>query len=226
LAVNHAAGIMIEEGAATAAPHLLMERPMSVPGEELGRLLRRGFWLEGTSMAWTMLVAAVAMTAGAVASSIALIGVGLESLIELVAAAIVVWQLAGVGGEDRETRAMRLIGATFLASAAYLLVESIRELAAGTHSAHSGPGLAVAVAALLVMPVLALGKRSTGRALGSRTLITDAAETALAGLAAGVALLGQGLDTWLGWWWAVPAAGIFIAVLAATEGIASWRHRH
>jgi divalent metal cation (Fe/Co/Zn/Cd) transporter len=176
-------------------------------------------------MAWTVAVAAVAITAGVVASSIALIGLGLESVIELIAAAIVIWHLGG-GGEDRESRAIRLIGIIFLVSAVYLLAEGIRELASQTHSGPSAAGLAVAGAALLVLPVLALGKWRTGQALGSRTLIADATETAMAGLAAAAALLGTGLDTWLGWWWTVPAAGLAIALLAAMEGIEVWRHGH
>jgi divalent metal cation (Fe/Co/Zn/Cd) transporter len=176
-------------------------------------------------MALTVGVAAVALTAGIIASSIALIGLGLESAIGLLASGIVVWQLRG-GGEDRDTRAIRLIGMTFLAGAVYLLAESIHELASHTHSEHSAAGIAVAAAALIVLPVLALAKRRAGQALGSRTLIADAAETALSAAAAAAALLGVGLDTWLGWLWAVPAAGLAIAILAFLEAIEIWRHRH
>ena len=189
---------------------------------EFTRLRRRGLWLESLSMAWTMAVAAVAIAAGVAASSIALIGLGLESVIELVAAAIVIWQLGR--GAARERRAMRLIGATFLASAVYLAAESIRELAGDDHSGHSAAGLAVAVAALLIMPLLAVGKRRTGRALDSRTLLADAVETTISAAAAAAALAGVGLDTWLGWWWAVPAAGLVIAALACWESIHIWRH--
>lgn len=175
-------------------------------------------------MAWTVAVAAVAIAAGVAASSIAMIGLGLESVIELVAAAIVIWQLGG--GAARERGAMRLIGATFLASAVYLTVESIRELVKDDHSGHSTAGLAAAAAALLIMPLLAAGKRRTGRALDSRTLLADADETTLAAAAAAAALAGVGLDTWLGWWWTVPAAGLVIAALACWEGIHIWRPGH
>jgi divalent metal cation (Fe/Co/Zn/Cd) transporter len=189
---------------------------------ELARLRRRGLWLESLSMAWTVVVAAVAIAAGIVASSVALIGLGLESVIELLAAAIVIWQLGG--GAARERRAMRLIAATFMASAAYLSVESARELAEGDHSGHSTAGLAVAAAALVIMPLLALEKRRAGRALGSSPLLADAHETTLAAAAAAAALAGVGLDTWLNWWWTVPAAGLVIAVLAAWESMHIWRH--
>jgi divalent metal cation (Fe/Co/Zn/Cd) transporter len=193
-----------------------------MPDAELTRLRRRGLLLESMSMAWTVAVAAVALAAGLVASSIALIGLGLESVIELLAAAIVVVHLEASAA--RERRAMRLIGVTFLAGAAYLAVESSRELAVHDHSGHSAAGLAVAAAALLVMPLLALEKRRTGRALSSPMLLADAHETTLAAAAAAAALTGVGQDTGLGWWWTVPVAGLVIAALAVREGIHIWRH--
>ena len=189
----------------------------------LGRLRRRGFWLEYASMAWMTAEAAVAVTAGVLASSIALVGFGLDSVIEFFAAAIVVWQLRGEGeGEHRETRAVRLIGVTFFALALFLAVESIRGLATHARPGQSAAGLAVAGAALLVMPALAVAKRRTGRALGNRTLIADSAETAFCAFTSAATLLGVGLSTWLGWWWADPAAALIIATLAAREGLEAW----
>ena len=129
--------------------------------------------------------------AGVIASSIALVGFGLDSVIEFFAAAIVVWQLRG---EDRETRAVRLIGVTFFALAAYLAVEGIRDLADRARPEQSIPGLAVTAAALIVMPLLAVAKRRTGRALGNRTLIADSAETAFCAFTSAATLLGVGLN--------------------------------
>jgi divalent metal cation (Fe/Co/Zn/Cd) transporter len=192
---------------------------VTVPAGELARLRRRGFRLEYASMAWMTAEAAVAVTAGVIASSIALTGFGLDSVIEFFAAAIVIWQLRG---EDRETRAVRLIGVTFFALAAYLTVESIRDLAGHARPGQSVPGLAVAAAALLVMPALAIAKRRTGRAMGNRTLIADSAETAFCALTSAATLLGVGLNTWAGWWWADPAAGLIIAALAVKEGLEAW----
>ena len=123
-------------------------------------------------MAWMTAEAAVAITAGVLASSIALTGFGLDSVIEFFAAAVVVWQLRG-DGEERETRAVRLIGVTFFALALYLAVEGIRGLVTHARPGPSAAGLAVAAAALLVMPLLAVAKRRTGRALGNRTLVAD-----------------------------------------------------
>ena len=190
------------------------------PGQ-MARLRRRGFRLEYASMAWMTGEAAVAIAAGVIASSIALTGFGLDSVLELFAAAIVIWQLRGEG-EDRETRAVRLIGVTFFALAIYLTVESIRDLAGHTRPQQSIPGLGVTAAALIVMPLLAVAKRRTGNALGNRTLIADSAETLFCALISAATLLGVGLNAWLGWWWADPAAALVIAALAVKEGIEAW----
>jgi divalent metal cation (Fe/Co/Zn/Cd) transporter len=133
-----------------------------VSTSDAASLRRRGFWLEYASMAWMTVEAAVAVTAGIAASSVALVGFGLDSVIEFCAAVIVVWQLRG-GGEERETRAVKLIGVTFFALAAYLAVEGIRELAMQARPEQSTAGLAVTAAALVVMPLLALANHRTGR---------------------------------------------------------------
>src|SRR5215831_20471971 len=126
---------------------------MGVPAAEAGRLRRRGFRLEYATMAWMAAEAAVAITAGVLAASIALVGFGLDSVIELLSATIVIWQLRGeIAGQDRQTRAIRLIGVTFFALAAYLAIDSIRDLATHAQPGQSIPGLAVTAAALIVMP--------------------------------------------------------------------------
>jgi divalent metal cation (Fe/Co/Zn/Cd) transporter len=188
---------------------------------EVARLTRRGFWLEYASMAWMTVEAAVAIASGIIASSIALIGFGLDSVIEFFAAAVVVWQLRG-GGEERESRAVRLIGVTFFVLAAYLAAESIHDLISQARPGQPIAGLIVTAAALMVMPVLAVAKRRTGKALANRTLIADAAESAFCVFTSGAALLGVGLNAWLGWWWADPAAALIIAALAVKEGMEIW----
>jgi divalent metal cation (Fe/Co/Zn/Cd) transporter len=175
---------------------------------DLGRLRRRGFALEYFSVAWMIAEAAVAVTAGLLVGSIALTGFGLDSLIELASAVIVIWQLRGEAlGQDRDTRAVRLIGVTFFALAAYLTAESIHDLVTGGRPGHSPAGLAITATALLLMPALAVAKRRTGRALGSRTLVADSAETAFCAYTSAAALLGVALNTWAGWWQADPIAG-------------------
>jgi len=196
---------------------------MITPHGELARLRRRGFWLEYASMAWMTVEAAVAISAGVIASSIALAGFGLDSVIELFSAGIVVWQLRG-DGEERETRAVRLIGVTFFALAAYLVAESIHDLVGHARPGQSVAGLAVTATALLVMPGLAFAKRRTGQALGSRTLIADSAETAFCAFTSAAALIGLGLNASLGWWWADPPAALVIAALAVREGLEAWEN--
>ena len=151
-------------------------------------------------MAWMTVEAAAAIAAGVIASSIALVGFGLDSVIEFAAAAVVAWQLRGEG-VGRERHAVRLIGVTFFALAAYLAVESIRDLISQARPGQSPAGIAVTSAALLVMPSLAVAERRTGKALGSRTLIAGAAESAFTSAAA---LLALGLSAWPGWWRAAP----------------------
>jgi divalent metal cation (Fe/Co/Zn/Cd) transporter len=197
--------------------------PVSLPAADVGRLRRRGFRLEYATMTWMVAEAAIAITAGLIAASIALVGFGLDSVIELLSATIVIWQLRGeIIGQDRETRAIRLIGVTFFALAAYLTADSIYDLITQARPGQSIPGLAATAAALVVMPALAIAKRRTGKALGNRTLVADSAETAFCAFTSAAALLGVGLNAWLGWWWADPAAALIIAALAVKEGIECW----
>lgn len=189
--------------------------------DEHDRLTRRGLWLEYASMAWMTVEAAVAITAGIAASSIALIAFGLDSVIEFAAAVIVVSQLRSGNGQ-REQRAVQVVGVTFFLLAAYLVIESIGDLIGQARPGSSAAGMIVAAAALLVMPLLALAKQRTGQALDNQTLITDAAESKLCALTSGAALLGVGLNAWLGWWWADPAAALVIAALAVREGLEAW----
>jgi hypothetical protein len=161
--------------------------------------------------------AAAAIAAGVIASPIALAGFGLDSVIEFAAAAVVAWQLRGEN-QDRETRAVRLIGVTFFALAAYLTVESISDLISQARPGQSPAGIAVTSAALLVMPSLAVSEHRTGTALGNRTLIADAAVvSAFCAFTSAAALLALGLNAWPGWWRADPAAALVIAALAARK---------
>ena len=197
---------------------------MTVSPAELTRLRRRGFALEYATMAWMVAEAAVAITAGVLASSIVLIGFGLDSVIEFFAAMIVIWQLRGeIAGQQRETRAVRLIGLTFFALAAYLAAESIHDLLIRARPGESIAGLAVSAAALVVMPVLAIAKRRTGQAMGNRTLVAESAESFFCAYTSAAALAGVGLNTALGWWWADPAAALIIAALAVKEGLEAWQ---
>jgi divalent metal cation (Fe/Co/Zn/Cd) transporter len=195
---------------------------LALQEDEVARLRRRGFRLEFASMAWMTVETAVAIVSGIIASSIALIGFGLDSVIEFFAAAVVVWQLRRTVSEERESRALRLIGGTFFALAAYLTVESIIDLVNQNRPEQSTAGIAITAAALVVMPLLAFAKRRTGQLLGNRTLIADAAESAFCAFTSAAALFGVALNAWLGWWWADPVAALVIAGLAVREGIEAW----
>ena len=195
---------------------------MALQEDVASRLRRRGFRLEYASMAWMTVEAAVGIVSGIVASSIVLIGFGLDSLIEFFAAAVVVWQLRGTASEERESRALRLIGGTFFALAAYLAIESVTNLVSQHRPEQSTAGIVVTAAALVVMPLLALAKRRTGQMLGNQALVADAAESAFCAFTSAAALAGIGLNAWLGWWWADPAAALVIASLAVREGIEAW----
>jgi divalent metal cation (Fe/Co/Zn/Cd) transporter len=185
------------------------------------RLRRRGFLLEYFSMGWMTMEAAIAIAAGVAAHSIALVGFGLDSVIEFAAAAIVVWELRGADRE-RERSAIRMIGVTFFMLAAYVATESVRDLLTHARPQRSLPGLAITVAAVIVMPALAAGKRRVGRALNNLTLLADAAETTFCALLSATAILGLGLNAIFSWRWADPLAALVIAGLAVREGLEAW----
>jgi len=181
-----------------------------------------GLRLEYASMAWMTVEAAVGIVCGIVASSIVLIGFALDSVIEFFAAAVVVWQLRGTVSEERESQALRLIAVTFFALAVYLAIESVADLVSQHRPEQSTAGIVVTAAVLVVMPLLALAKRRTGQLLDNRALVADAVESAFCAFTSAAALAGIGLNGWLGWWWADPAAALVVAGLAAREGIEAW----
>jgi divalent metal cation (Fe/Co/Zn/Cd) transporter len=178
--------------------------------------VRRGLRLEYATLGWNVVGAAVTALSAIAARSVALAGFGLDSVIEIVASVVVVWQLTG-GDAARERRALRIIGWAFVAAAAYIVAQTVYAVAAGIHPAPSRPGLAWLSATLVAMLILAHEKRQTGRALHHAVLETEARVTLVdAGLAAAV-LLGLALNAWFGWWWADPAAGLVIVAYAARE---------
>jgi len=185
------------------------------------RLERRAFLLEYLTMGWMTVEASVAIAAGLAAGSIAIVGFGLDSVIEFLAAGVVIWELRG-GSEQRQRRALQVIGLTFLALALYVGVQAVRDLAAHARPESSLPGVLVAGAALVVMPLLARAKRRTGRALENPTLVAESAETAFCAWLSATVLVGVGLNALLGWWWADPVAALVIAGFAIKEGLEAW----
>jgi divalent metal cation (Fe/Co/Zn/Cd) transporter len=179
-------------------------------------LLRRGFALEYTTLAWNVGGIVVLAVAAVSARSVALAGFGLDSLIEIAASTVVIWELSGTG-EARQRRALRLIGVGFALLAAYLLVQSTWVLAAGFHPRHSPLGIGWTAATAAVMFALAAGKARTGHALHNPVLQAEGRVTLIDGLLAVAVLIGLVLNTALGWWWADPLAGYVLVYYALRE---------
>lgn len=193
-----------------------------VAATERTRLVRRALWLEYLTISWNVIEAVVAVGAGVVAGSIALVGFGFDSSIEAFAASVVVWQLRGRSSRERERRALRMIAFTFFVLAGYVIIESVRDLVVNEEAQVSRVGIGLAIVSLIVMPTLGWFKRKTGRELGSRVLIADSAETFLCAWLSGILLVGLLLNAAVGWWWADPLAALGIAWLALREGREAW----
>jgi divalent metal cation (Fe/Co/Zn/Cd) transporter len=179
-------------------------------------LLRRGFALEWGTLGWNVagiIVLAVAIVA---ARSVALAGFALDSLIEIGASAVVIWELSG-SGEERQRRGLRGIGYAFAALAIYLLVQSTVVLAIGYRPQHSVLGIVWTAVTAAAMFTLAAGKARTGRALNNPVLRTEGRVTMIDGVLAVAVLLGLTLNAGLGWWWADPVAGYVLVYYATRE---------
>ena len=186
------------------------------------RLRTRARQLAWATVAWNLIEALVAIFAGTAAGSPALIGFGLDSTIEVASALVIIWQFSGVD-EQREQRALRLIALSFFALAGYVSIRAVLDLAGANEADSSTVGIVLAMVSLIVMPVLAIAKRRTGRQLGSATVTADSQQTWLCTYLSAVLLVGLVLNATIGWWWADPVAALIIAALAAREGIEAWR---
>lgn len=188
-----------------------------------GLLLRRGLRLEYATLGWNVIGLGVLAAAALGSGSPALAGFGLDSLIEIFASLVVVWQLKGIH-KDRETRAMRLIGVAFAVLAAYLLIQLILVLVTGARPATSGLGILWTALTFLVMLALAWGKIRTGDALGNPVLRAEGKVTLVDAYLAGAVLAGLVLNALVGWWWADPLAGAVILYYAVREACHAFTH--
>jgi len=182
--------------------------------------------LVAATITYNVVEAAVALRAGVAASSTALVGFGLDSLIEVSSAAAVAWQFCARTAPARQARertALRVIAVSFFALAGYVTVEAIRALTGGGQASTSRVGLVLAAVSVVVMPVLSGAQRRAGRKLGSASAVADSHQTLLCTYLSGVLLVGLALNGLLGWGWADPAAGLVIAVLALVEGRRAWQ---
>jgi divalent metal cation (Fe/Co/Zn/Cd) transporter len=180
-------------------------------------------FIVASTIAWNVVEAMVALTAGAVASSAALIGFGLDSVIEVASAAAIAWQFTRKDPERWERPTVRVIGVAFFALAAYVTVDAILAFSGVRDPDHSPIGIGIAVASLIVMPALAWVEFRTGRELGSKSVQADAKQLLLCIYLSGTVLIGLLLNGLLGWAWADSVAALVVAVLAIREGIEAWR---
>ncbi len=190
---------------------------------ERARLGRRARLLAGASVTYNVVEAVVAISAGLVAGSVALIGFGLDSVVEVSSGLIVLWQFRHVLPESRERLALRLMAGSFFALALFVGVESVRALLSGRAADPSSVGIAIAAVSLVVMPFLSWAQRRTGKALGSNAVVADSTQTLLCTYLSAVLLIGLVANAALGWYWADPIAGLVIAAIAVKEGLAAWR---
>jgi divalent metal cation (Fe/Co/Zn/Cd) transporter len=190
---------------------------------ERARLGRRAQLLAGASVAYNVAEAVVAVAAGLVAGSIALVGFGLDSVVEVSSGLIILWQFRHRMPESRERQALRMMAIAFFALTGYVVVESLRSLFLHAEPDSSAVGIGLAIASLIVMPFLSWAQRRTGRALGSAAVVADSRQTLLCTYLSAVLLVGLVLNATMGWGWADPVAGLVIAAVAAREGVEAWR---
>lgn len=203
--------------AGTAGP-----APAPAP-EERARLGRRAKLLAGASVSYNAVEAVIAITAGAAAGSAALVGFGLDSVVEVSSGLVILWQFRHTLPESREAQALRLIALSFFALAGYVAQDSVRALVSGVEPDTSIVGIVLAATSLVVMPWLSWAQRRTGKALHSNAVVADSSQTLLCTYLSAVLLGGLVLNATLGWSWADPVAGLVIAAVALKEGRDAWR---
>jgi divalent metal cation (Fe/Co/Zn/Cd) transporter len=189
---------------------------------ESQNLLRRGLLLETLTLLWNVVGVGVVLWAVLRSGSVALAGFGLDSLIEIGASTVVIWELSGTG-QKRQKRALRLIGAAFLALALYILAQSLRSLLLHVHSETSLLGVVWLALTFGVMMILAIGKHRTGTRLGNPVLLTEGRVTRVDAYLAASVLVGLVFNAAWGWWWADPLAGLVIVVYGFKEGLHAWK---
>ena len=196
-------------------PDVINERPA---------LVRRAKLLAWLGLGWHGIEAAVAITAGIVAGSIALVGFGADSLIESVAGVVLLWRFAASrsASESAERRAQQLIGASFYVLATYIAVEAVRTFAVGHHPDVSYVGIGLAAVTLVTMPPLAIAKARVGDRIGSSATKSEGRQNMVCAYLSAALLVGLGANAVAGWWWADPVTALVIAAVAVREGREAW----
>jgi divalent metal cation (Fe/Co/Zn/Cd) transporter len=190
--------------------------------QDRSRLVRRGLVLEYATVSWNVAEAFIAIIAGAVAGSIALVGFGIDSVIEVSSGVILLWRLHSDASHQREVfeaRALKFVGWSLLALAAYVLYESASALWLRERPEHSFTGIVLAALSLIVMPLLARAKRRVAARINSRALHADSIQTSLCAYLSAILLGGLVLNAVLGWWWADPLAALCMLPIITREGL-------
>lgn len=195
----------------------------ALSGERKQILQRRIRLIVSATIGYNVIEAVVAIAAGAIASSAALIAFGLDSTIEVFSAAAVAWQFTRRDPERWEKGTLRAIAIAFFALAAYVTITSLTALFAQAEVEHSSLGIAITALSVIVMPFLSFAERRAGRELGSATAVADSKQTLICAYLSAAVLMGLVLNTLFGWWWADAIAGLVIAGFAVREGMEAWR---
>lgn len=196
----------------------------AAPAPEQRDVLRRRIRIVvAITITWNIIEAIVALFAGVAASSAALIGFGLDSIVEVLSAAAVAWQFSARDPEKREKFALRVIAVSFFGLATYVSVDAVLSLLGMREAEHSPAGIAIAALSLVVMPFLSWFERRTGRELGSASAVADSKQTLICTYLSAALLVGLLLNSLLGWAWADSIAALVIAVVAVREGIEAWK---
>jgi divalent metal cation (Fe/Co/Zn/Cd) transporter len=191
------------------------------------RLVRRGLRLEYLTFGWNLFEAAVSVGAGVVSGSIALVGFGVDSAMEMSSGAILLWRLASDRDEERreriEARALKLVGASLVALAVYVAAEAAKTLVVREAPHPSYAGIGIAAAALVVMPLLARAKRRVAAQIESRALVADSRQSDICAWLSAILLVGLALNALFGWWWSDPVAALLMVPIIGKEGIEALR---
>jgi divalent metal cation (Fe/Co/Zn/Cd) transporter len=196
---------------------------LTLTSERKHTLQRRIRWIVAATIAYNVIEAIVAITAGTIASSAALLGFGLDSIVEVLSAAAVAWQFASPTPERRERVALKTIAISFFGLAAFVSIDAVRSLLGFSNPEHSTVGIILAAISVVIMPFASWLERRTGRELGSASAIADSKQTLICSYLSGAVLLGLVFNSWLGWAWADAVAALVISAFAIREGLEAWR---
>jgi divalent metal cation (Fe/Co/Zn/Cd) transporter len=204
------------------------DRPVMISMSEMTPMARdaiqRGRRLEYFGLGWNMMEAVVAIGAGVFAGSTALLGFGIDSLIESLSGSVLLWRLHhGEKGERREQRARKLVGISLLILAAYVAFEAVESLVKREPPSPSYVGIVLAFLAMIVMPLLARAKRKVAVSLDSRAMHADSRQSDICGYLSAILLIGLGANALLGWWWADPVSALAMVPIIGKEGIEAMR---